>query len=334
MGVRNDTMTDSSTSEQIVSEQWAEWFSRYGTILAFCVIFIGFSMFSENFLTFSNQFNVMTQISMLMIVALGETIAVASGEFDLSVGQVSSFAGMLVAGMFVWHNQGVIVALGASMAAGAAIGLFNGFLVTKARIPSLIATLGMGPIALGINYAYTGGSSIYGVMPETFYHLGSGHLYEVIPIPALIMLGVIVLAYLFLHRSRIGRYIIATGSNINAARLAGIHVDRYRLIALMLSGVTAALGGALLTARLGTGQPEAGTGFLMDSLAAVFLGMTTIRPGQATVLGTVVGVVIIGTLNNGLNLLGAPFYMQNIIRGGVMILAVSLAAYRGEIRFF
>jgi ribose transport system permease protein len=259
---------------------------------------------------------------------------VASGEFDLSVGQVASLSSMLVAGLIVWHGQSLPVSIILPVLAGAVIGVVNGLLVTRLRIPSLIATLAMGPIALGLNYAYDGGNSIYAPMPDAFYYIATGKLFGVIPVPVVIALTIVLLFYVLLAWTRLGRSIIATGSNIHAARLSGIAVNRARLIALTLSATGAAFGGVLLTARLGTGQPGAGDPYLLDSLTAVFLGMTTFKPGRATVQGTLVGVFIIGMLDNGLSMLGAPFYAQNIVRGVVMIAAVSFAVLRGEIRFF
>lgn len=308
--------------------------SRYGTVLAAVVIFVGFALLSNKFVTYNNVTNVLIQISVLMITSSGLTVAVASGEFDLSVGQVASLASMLAAGFIVWNHLPLPFALLLPVLAGAVIGLVNGLLVTRLRIPSLIATLAMGPIALGLNYAYDGGDSIYAPMPDSFYYIATGKLDGVVPVPVVIALTVVLLFYILLNWTRLGRSIVATGSNIQAARLSGIAVNRARLIALSLSAVGAAFGGVLLTARLGTGQPGAGESYLLDSLTAVFLGMTTFKPGRATVQGTLVGVFIIGMLDNGLSLMGAPFYAQNIVRGAVMIAAVSFAVLRGEIRFF
>lgn len=308
--------------------------SRYGTVLAAVAIFVGFALLSNKFVTYNNITNVLIQISVLMITSSGLTVAVASGEFDLSVGQVASLASMLVAGFIVWNHLPLALALVLPVLAGAVVGLVNGLLVTRLRIPSLIATLAMGPIALGLNYAYDGGDSIYAPMPDNFYYIATGKLDGVIPVPVVIALTVVLLFYILLNWTRLGRSIVATGSNIQAARLSGITVNRARLIALSLSAVGAAFGGVLLTARLGTGQPGAGEPYLLDSLTAVFLGMTTFKPGRATVQGTLVGVFIIGMLDNGLSLMGAPFYAQNIVRGVVMIAAVSFAVLRGEIRFF
>ena len=313
---------------------WVGVASRYGTVLAAIVIFVGFALVSNKFVSANNITNVLIQISVLMITSSGLTVAVASGEFDLSIGQVASLASMLVAGLIVWHGQSLAVSILLPILAGAAIGLVNGGLVTRLRIPSLIATLAMGPIALGLNYAYDGGNSIYAPMPDEFYYIATGKLFGVIPVPVVIALTVVLVFYILLNWTRLGRAITATGSNIQAARLSGIAVNRARLIALTLSAAGAALGGVLLTARLGTGQPGAGEPYLLDSLTAVFLGMTTFKPGRATVQGTLVGVFIIGMLDNGLSLMGAPFYAQNIVRGAVMIAAVSFAVMRGEIRFF
>jgi ribose transport system permease protein len=308
--------------------------SRWGTVAAAVVIFAAFAIGTERFMSVANLTNVLVQISVLMVISSGLTVAVASGEFDLSVGQTASLAGVLVAGMLVLSGLSVPLAILVALMSGVLIGVVNGLLVTLLRIPSLIATLAMGPIALGINYAYTGGDSIYAQMPEGFYAIAKGTVFGVIPMPIVIASVVVAFFYVLLNRTRLGRSVIATGANIQAAKLSGIKVNRARLIALTFSAAGAALGGVMLTARLGTGQSGAGDAYLMDSLTAVFLGMTAFRPGRATIQGTLVGVVIIGMLDNGLNLMGAPFYLQNMVRGVVMIAAVSLAVLRGEIRFF
>ena len=192
----------------------------------------------------------------------------------------------------------------------------------------------MGPIALGFNYSYSGGDSIYAQMPDNFYYLSTGRVFGFLPVPVLIAAIVVILIYVLINHTRYGRATVATGTNLVAARLSGINVNRCRQVALIISATGAALAGVMLTARLGTGQPGAGEPYLLDSLTAVFIGMTAFRPGRASVQGTVIGVIIIGMLDNGLNLLGAPFYLQNIVRGVVMIAAVALAVLRGEIRFF
>lgn len=320
-------------ASSVKSIDWSTIAARYGTVAAALVIFVGFAIATDRFLSLSNISNILIQISVLMIVSSGLTFAVASGEFDLSVGQVASLSGVLVAGLMVWSGLPVAAAISLAVGSGVVIGVINGLLVTRLRIPSLIATLAMGPIALGVNYAYTNGDSIYARMPASFYYIATGKV-GIVPVPIIIALVIVGVFYILLNKTRLGRGVVATGANIQAARLSGIPVNRCRQIALALSGLGAAMGGVMLTARLGTGQSGAGDAYLMDSLTAVFLGMTAFKPGRATVQGTLVGVVIIGMLDNGLNLLGAPFYLQNVVRGIVMIAAVSLAVMRGEIRFF
>jgi len=314
--------------------EWSQLAARYGTLGAALLIFAVFAGTSSQFTSAANISNILVQISVLMVISSGLTIAVASGEFDLSVGQVAGLSSVLVAGLMVWSGLPIALAIVLSVLSGVVIGVVNGLLVTRLRIPSLIATLAMGPIALGANYAYDGGDSIYASFPPTFYFIATGRIGGVMPVPIVIALVVVAAFYVLVNRTRLGRAVVATGSNLQAARLSGIDVDRCRLVALALSALGAAMGGVMLTARLGTGQPGAGEPYLLDSLTAVFLGMTAFKPGRATVQGTLVGVIIIGMLDNGLNLLGAPFYLQNEVRGVVMIAAVSLAVLRGEIRFF
>ncbi len=308
--------------------------ARYGTVGAAVLIFAVFALSNGRFVSAANISNILVQISVLMVISSGLTVAVASGEFDLSVGQVAGLSSVLVAGLMVWSGLPIASAIALAVLAGTALGIVNGLLVTRLRIPSLIATLAMGPIALGLNYAYDGGDSIYASFPAAFYVIATGRVGDVLPVPILIAAVVVAVFYVLVNHTRLGRAVVATGSNLQAARLSGISVNRCRMVALTLSALGAAMGGIMLTARLGTGQPGAGEPYLMDSLTAVFLGMTAFKPGRATVQGTLVGVVIIGMLDNGLNLLGAPFYLQNEVRGVVMIAAVSLAVMRGEIRFF
>jgi ribose transport system permease protein len=311
--------------------------NRFGTVLALIVIFVLFSVLSSfqggRFLTSQNLINILRQVATLAIVASGLTIAVAAGEFDLSVGQVASLTGILMAGLIVRQELPWGVAAIGALGTGMLAGLITGMLVTRFKIPSLITTLGMGLIAVGVNYAYARGDSIYGRMPEEYTFIGTGTIGP-IPFVVIVSAAVVAVLYVFLNYTRTGRYILATGGNPTATRLSGININKYRLIALMISGFCAAMGGSILVSYLGSAQPSGADNYAMDSLAAVFIGMTTIRRGQANILGTIVGVLILGIINNGLNLVGAPFFLQTIVKGSVLILAVSLAVRREEIRFF
>lgn len=311
----------------------SHFISKYGTLIVLVLVFAGFSLLSPRFLTAENLINVLRQVTTLSIVAAGLTVCIAAGEFDLSVGMVASLAGIIVSGLIVRQEQATVVALAAALGTGVAFGLLNGLLVTRARIPSLITTLGTAAIALGVNFAYAKGDSIYGRLTPGFVFIGQGFVGP-LPFSVIIAAAVVLSLYFFLVRTRPGRYVVATGGNITAARLSGIDVNLYRLLGMLVSGTSAALAGIVLTSYLGTGQPTGAEPYTLDGLAAVFLGMTTIRPGQANMLGTIIGVLILGVINNGLNLVGAPFYLQNMVRGGMLIVSVSLAVYREEIRFF
>ncbi len=334
---QNPVQAVPATHDQRTGLNIGDFVNRYGTVLALIIVFALFAIVSAfqegRFLSSDNLINILRQVSTLAIVASGLTVAVAAGEFDLSVGQVASLAGILIAGLIVRQQQAWGLALVGSLGAGLIAGMLTGLLVTRFRIPSLITTMGMGLIAVGVNYAYAKGDSIYGRLPQEYTFVGTG---KIGPIPFVVIVSAVVVSvlYIFLNYTRTGRYILATGGNPTAARLSGININRYRLIALMLSGFCAAMGGSILVSYLGSAQPSGADPYTLDSLAAVFLGMTTIRRGQANILGTIVGVLILGIINNGLNLVGAPFFLQSIVKGAVLILAVSLAVRREEIRFF
>ncbi len=312
---------------------WEDFIARYGTVLALVAVFVAFWILEGRFVSGRNLLNILRQVSTLAVVAGGLTICVAAGEFDLSVGTVASLAGILVAGLMVRQEQTFEVALVVALLSGAAFGTLFGFIVTVFRVPSLIATIGGSSIALGVNFAYAGGDSIYGQMPAAFKFIGQGFVGGV-PFAVILALGVLLIQYLFLNKTRAGRYVIATGANPKAAKLSGINTERYRFLGLVCSGFFAALAGVMLTSYLGSAQPQGADPYTMDALAAVFLGMTTIKRGQANILGTLVGVLTLGVINNGLNMVGAPFYLQNMVRGGILIFAVLLAVRREEIRFF
>lgn len=306
--------------------------SRYATIVALLLVFVVFSVIADRFLETNNLINVVRQVSTLAIVAFGLTIAMAAGDFDLSVGGVAGLAGVLVTGLLT-KGYSLGIALLASLVIGVVFGLLNGIVATRVGIPSIIVTLGTSSIATGIIFMYTEGRAIYGGLPTSFTELGRGGLFG-IPTPIVVMLVIGISVYIFLNNTTSGRYIYAVGGNAVAAKLSGINTLRYRTLGLICSGVGAAIAGIVLAARLGSGQPTAGATFLLDGLAAVFLGMTTIKVGQPNVIGTVVGVMLIGVINNGLNLLGLPFYVQDIAKGLIMVGAVAFAARKNELKFF
>lgn len=322
--------TDSRRRPRIVLP---DLLGRYGTIVFLMLIVIVFAVLAPRFLTGGNIVNILRQSSTLAIVAAGLTLCVAAGEFDLSTGSVASLGGILATGLIVNQNLTATVAIAISVLAGVSFGLLNGVLVSALRIPSLIATLGTSAIAIGVNYAYSNGSSVYGALPASFRAIGQGYLG---PIPAAVIIAAVVFiaAYLLLEQTRIGRYLIATGANSTAARLTGVPVRRMRLLGLLISGTLAAFAGVVLASYLGTGQPNGGDNYTLVGLTAVFVGMSTIRPGQANVPGTLIGVLLLGVVSNGLNLLGSPFWVQELASGAILVAAVALAVVKEELKFF
>jgi ribose/xylose/arabinose/galactoside ABC-type transport system permease subunit len=318
-------------SQEGVQVRLLAGFRRYGTLLALVVICILLTLTTPRFLTVSNLSTVLVQLSMLMVVASGLTVVVAAGEFDLSVGAVAGLAGVLTTGLLIHVTTNVALAIAAGVAAGALVGLLNGVLVAVVGLPSLIATLGMISVVTGLNQWYTKGQAVYGGLPKGFAFPGRGSLLGV-PVPILIMVAIVAITFVLLERTATGRHLYTIGDNKDVARLAGIPVRWKKIAALVFCGACTGLAGVILASRLGSGQPAAGDHFLMDGLAAVFLGMTAFSLGQANVRGTVVGTLIIGVLRNGFNLLGWPYYIQDIAMGAIMIGAITVAASKGTVR--
>lgn len=297
---------------------------RYSTIFALLLVFLFFGFSVDRFLTPQNLLNIAQQISMLTIVGVGLTFGFAAREMDLSVGFTVGFTGILVP-LLLTQQTAAPLALLAGLAAGLAVGAANASLVTIMGIPSLIATLATGSILLGINFLLTDGRAIYGGLPDAYLWLGQGRIAG-IPVLTFFMVAAVLLAWFLMERTIFGRYIYAVGGNQKAAELSGVKVRFYRAAALIVCSIFAAVAGMLLAARLGSGQPNAGERYLLDGLATVFIGMTMLRPGTATVLGTFFGALFIGVVNNGLNLIGMDTYIQSIVKGVIILIAVAIVS--------
>lgn len=307
--------------------------SKYGTFIFLLMVVIVFASANGRFLTASNLTNIMQQSAVLAVLTTGLTLAVAAGEFDLSTGAVASLAGILTTGLIVREGLPAGVAILCAILAGVLFGALNGLLVSLLRIPSLITTLGTSAVAIGVNYAYSGGASVYGSLPDTFKMLGQGRIGP-IPVSVVTAIVIVVLGYLLLEKTKTGRYMVATGANATSARLTGVRIRRYRMIGLVCSSGLAAFAGVILASYLGTGQPNGGDSYTLLGLTVVFVGMSAIRPGQANMLGSVIGVVLLGVVANGLNLVGAEFWVQQMVTGIILIIAVALAVLKEELRFF
>jgi len=302
-------------------------FARYATIIGLALMIVIFSILSPDaFPTLNNFVNVLNQASLATIIAGGLTLAVIVGELDLSIGYAASLHGVLVTGLIVHDKLPIALAIVVVLAIGALIGVVNGLIVTKLRVNSVIATLGVGTIIVGLAFAYSSGVPIVAGVPEGFLQLSLGRWLFGIPNPIIIMAVVVVGLWVLVERTAIGQEIQAVGGNPTAARLAGISVDRIKILGFVISAVCAALTGALLASRLGSGTTNAADSYLLTAFAAVFLGSATLRDGEFHVLGTFIGTLIIVFGFNGLNIFGAPTFSQYVFQGTILVVAVALSS--------
>ena len=280
---------------------------------------------SDTFLTASNLSNIARQVSINAIIAVGMTCVILTGGIDLSVGPVMALSGTLTAGLMV---AGVPpgLAIGAGLLVGVAFGIGNGLFVAYLHMPPIIVTLATMGIARGFGLMYTDGYPISG-LPEWFAFFGRGSVFGM-QVPILIMLLTYLAAYVLLQHTRIGRYIYAIGGNEEAVRLSGVRAARFKLLVYGISGLTAAIAGLVLTSRLMSGQPNAGVSFELDAIAAVVLGGASIAGGRGVIVGTLLGAMLLGVLNNGLNMLGVSPYVQSVIKGGIILLAIFISRQR------
>jgi ribose transport system permease protein len=264
--------------------------------------------------------NVGLATSVAALLAVGQTYVIILAEIDLSVGAALGFTAVVTAQTL--RDHGLVAGVGAGVATGAAIGLVNGLLVTKTRMPSFIATLATMSVLSGLSLQLTKGNPV-AVTDYDFQGIGQNRLAGV-PVPVVIMLVVFALFGYLLARTRFGRHVYATGDNTEAARLSGVRTDRVKILAFVVSGVLAALAGFILTARLSTAEPTAGTGLELEAIAAVIIGGTSLAGGRGTLLGTLVGALVLGVIDNGMNLLDVSPFLQNVVKGLVILLAVFL----------
>jgi ribose transport system permease protein len=299
--------------------------SRYATFIGLLAMVFFFSVNApDTFFSRANFINILSQASLTAIIAAGLTYTLVVGEFDLSIGYVASFVGLMVAGFLAKAGLPIPVAIALALLIGVGLGLVNGTLVTKVRINAVIATLGVGTMLSGIGFSYSAFPIAMGI-PRAFTSIALDRPLFGIPNPVFVMVIVLVVLWIVLNKTEMGQRMQAVGSNIEAARLSGIRVDRVKMFAFAVAGFCAALTGVLLTSLLGSGTLGAADGYLLDAFAAVFLGSATLREGQFHILGTLVGVLVLAVGFNGLSIFGAPTYFQPIFKGGVLVLAVGLS---------
>ena len=291
---------------------------RLGGLLALIVLVAVASFLSDRFLTVANLLNVLRQVAIVGILALGMTFVILTAGIDLSIGSVLGLSVVIYAGLL--ENRGLPVSIALGLLAGAAAGLVNGIGVAYAGIPAFIMTLGMLSFARGLGFIYTGGTPIP-ILNETFYNFGNGYALGM-PIPALVLIATLLVSAFVLGMTPFGRSVYGIGSNEEAARMSGVPVRRYQTIVYVISGGMAALAGVVYASQLGIGTPIAGQGYELDAIAAVVVGGTSLFGGKGSVWGTFIGTLIIGVLANTLNLNGVDPFVQQLVKGALIVVAV------------
>ncbi|HEM8131508.1 TPA: ribose ABC transporter permease [Providencia stuartii] len=313
------------TSNTTTSKRWFSkaWLMEQKSLIALLVLIAIVSSLSPNFFTLNNLFNILQQTSVNAIMAVGMTLVILTSGIDLSVGSLLALTGAVAASM-VGADVNAFVSVAGALALGAAIGACTGVIVAKGKVQAFIATLVMMLLLRGVTRVYTDGSPIntgFSDNADLFGWFGIGRPFG-IPTPVWLMIIVFAAAWYLLHHTRLGRYIYALGGNEAATRLSGINVDRIKIIVYALCGLLAALASVIEVARLSSAQPMAGNGYELDAIAAVVLGGTSLAGGKGRIVGTLIGALILGFLNNGLNLLGISSNYQMIVKAVVILLAV------------
>ncbi|HEY1944052.1 MAG TPA: ABC transporter permease [Roseiarcus sp.] len=321
-------MNASSTAERAALRprmDFAVLFARYGTLVSLVALLIVFSLArSDVFPTVDNLLNIMNQISILGTMAFGLTVCLVMGLFDLSIAAMATLGGYIATYLLVQYPDtiGVPIAVFISLAVAAAIGVVNGLIVSYLGISAFIATLATGSIITGAILGISDSKTIITGIPDEFMAIGQGSIVGVSN-PILIMLAVGLALWLLLEHTQLGRHLYAIGGSAEASRLSGIAVKRYAPFALAISAACAGLGGLMAAAVLGAGRPQGvGDGYLLNAFAAVFIGASSLRPGKFHIVGTLIGVLLIGVINNGLSVMGVPTFWQYIVQGVLLVVAL------------
>ncbi len=298
-----------------------EFIQRYGLVVSFLLLCLALSLLSDRFLTVGNLTNVLRQSTINLIIAIGMTYVILTAGIDLSVGAVLALSTVVTADLL---QRGVpilpTVLLGLTL--GGVLGMASGLLISRVKVPPFVATLGMMTVARGLALTYTQGRPITG-LPDAFRYIGTGYLGP-IPMPIIVAAVAFLAGYVLLTRTRMGMYIYALGNNPVAAHYTGIATSKYITFVYILAGALAALAGMILVARLDSAQPTAGISYEFDAIAAVVVGGTSFAGGEGSLMGTLLGVLVISVLNNGLNLLNVSSFYQPVVTGVVIALALLL----------
>lgn len=309
---------------------FGSYFVKFQSLIALILMCLVLGILSDKFFTVANGWNVMRQISVNICISVGMTLVILTAGIDLSVGSILAFCGAVSASLLksgiqipsldLFIGFTLLGGIVAGLLTGTLLGIFNGWTITRFKVPPFVATLAMLTIARGLTMLWTGGFPISG-LGANFAVLGTGWFLGM-PVPVWISGVVVLIAIIITNRTRLGRYIYAIGGNENAARLSGINIKRIKIIVYALAGMLAAVGGLIVTSRLDSAQPNAGMSYELDAIAAVVIGGTSLSGGRGTIMGTVLGAIIIGVLNNGLVLLNVSPFWQQVVKGLVILLAV------------
>ena len=296
-------------------------FVRQGTLFLLLIFeIILFSVFSDTFLTTSNLINILRQVSITAISSVGMFMIILLGGIDLSVGSTYAFIGVMSAYTFL-ATKNIFLTILVALGLGTLIGFFNGLITAKFKIPAFITTLATMTMLRGGCYVLTGGTPI-GVTDSRYTHLGSGYVFNIIPIPVIIMLVVVLLGYFLIGYTRFGRHIYASGGNEQASRYSGLKTDQIKILVFTIAGFLNGLAAFILAGRLGGGLPASGNGAEMDVITAVVLGGTSMTGGKGKLWGVITGVLLIGILTNGLTMINVSTYWQQVIKGIIILIAV------------
>jgi len=310
----------------IISRQIIQQFAAFGALI---IVYIFFSLFARNFFSVENLLSIALQTSIIAFIGIGVTFVIITAGIDLGIGSVVALCGVIT-GLAMKAGIHPVWAISLGLLMGIFCGLFNGFWITKGKLPPFIATLGMMGIARGVALLITNAAPIY-EFPSSFEIIG-GRIFNIIPVPVIIMIFVALLFGYILAKTKLGLYIYAIGSNEEAARLSGININLIKYSVYAISGLLAAVAGIVLASRLVTAQPTAGNAYELDAIASAVIGGTSLMGGTGTITGTLIGAFIIGILRNGLNIMGVSSFIQQIIIGSVIIGAVYLDQLRNRIK--
>ncbi|CUP81647.1 ribose ABC transporter [Clostridium baratii] len=305
----------------MMKENYKEYLDKYKSLIGLVLLCVIISFVTPKFLSVANITNVFTQVSVNAIISVGMTFVILTGGIDLSVGSTLAISGALSASIVKSTGSITLAIIGAAIC-GIIIGFINGILIAKGKLQAFIATLATMTIFRGVTLVYTDGTPI-SKLSDAFSKIGNAKLWF-IPVPVIITVIIAAIGIFVLSQTKFGRYLYALGGNEESAKLSGINTDKIKMMTYVVSGFVSAIAGVIITSRIGSASPNAGTGFELDAIAAVVIGGTSLAGGEGKISGTIVGALIIGVLNNGLNLMNvSPFY-QSIVKGLVILIAVLL----------